>query len=84
MGTENAYGKGLFSEDDHARLAQVLKSIEGRFILSQADAPLIRELYDGLEIEPVTVRYSCGKGARPKAKEVLVSNFQARRSLTVE
>ncbi|WP_208728339.1 DNA adenine methylase [Oceanidesulfovibrio indonesiensis] len=83
VGTENVYGKGLFSKDDHARLAEVLKSIQGRFILSQADTPLIRELYNGLPIEPVTVRYSCGKENGTKAKEVLVGNFDPCRSLVL-
>jgi len=44
VGTEHYYAV-QFGEADHRRLAEVLKGIKGRFILSYGDAPLVRELY---------------------------------------
>lgn len=75
VGAEKAYGRELFSRDDHARLAEALHGIQGSYILSQADHPLIRELYASSRIDPVQVRYSCGRNKRELAREVLVSNF---------
>lgn len=49
VGTEHYYAV-QFGEADHRRLAEVLKGIKGRFILSYGDAPLVRELYSWCNI----------------------------------
>lgn len=78
---EDHYGKGLFSSEDHGTLAALLRGIEGRFMLSQADCPVIRELYSGMRIESVTVNYSCKRmqGKNREDHEVLVMNYEPRR-----
>lgn len=54
--TESYYEGGGFGRDDHARLAEALVSMQGKFLLSYNDCPEIRELYDqpGIYIEGTT------------------------------
>jgi len=64
-----------FGEADHRRLAELLRGIQGRFVLSCNDHPLLRELYAGLRVEQVSVKYSVGQGpmrARP-VRELIIS-----------
>ena len=52
-GTYSDYTSKGFGDDDHRRLADALAKAYSRgaeFILHNSDTPLIRELYDGLEI----------------------------------
>ena len=72
---EDYYGKGLFSRDDFARLAKLLGTIEGKFILSLNDRPEMRELFAGLAIETAEVAYTCTNGKNLKAPEVIIRNF---------
>lgn len=75
-GTENYYGKELFSRDDFERLAQLLRGIKGRFILSLNDVPEVREIFAGWSIEAVQATYSTGRKteARRPFGEVIISN----------
>ncbi len=58
LGHEADYGKEMFSADDFARMAELLRGIEGRFILLLNDTPEMRETFTGFEIEEVETRYS--------------------------
>jgi DNA adenine methylase len=77
--TEGYYEGGGFGRDDHARLAEALLSIQGKFLLSYNDCPEIRELYDkpGIYIEATTrlsniaQRYDAGC----QYPELLISNY---------
>ncbi|WP_394341509.1 DNA adenine methylase [Rhodobacter maris] len=72
-GCEGDYGKELFSRDDFARLADALRGIDGRFLLSINDVPEIREIFSWAEIEPVRTTYSiAGKGQSTPAAELLI------------
>lgn len=75
FGVENYYGEGLFARSDFERLATVLKSIKGTFMLSINDKPEIRELFKGFKIDTAEVTYSCSKGSRPKVGELLIKNY---------
>lgn len=76
-GGETDYGKGLFSIEDHARLAAELRKIAGRFVLSINDVPEIRALYrwKGCRIVPVRTMYSISghQGATPAGELLVVS-----------
>ena len=72
-GHEDDYGKGLFAREDFARLAEVLRGIRGRFLLSLNDRPEVRKLFAGFERECVRVRYTMGREQR-LAAELLISN----------
>ena len=63
---EKAYLTTEFSEESHSDLAKILRSIEGRFILSYRNFEGLRELYSGFKIEPVKTLSSM---------EFLISNF---------
>jgi DNA adenine methylase len=72
VGSEHYYGRGLFERADHARLAGVLKTLRGRFILTLNDCPEVRELYAWATLEPVRLPYTTS-GAGSAAKEVIIT-----------
>ena len=77
--TENYYEDVGFTVKDHARLADVLCNINGKFLLSYNDCPEIRELYSrsGITIEGISrlsniaQRYEAGK----QYAELIISNY---------
>lgn len=74
--TEGHY-EVIFGTDDHVRLRDALKNIQGKFLLSYNDCEYIRELYKDFHIESVTrqnnmaMRYD-GASQFP---EVIISNY---------
>lgn len=76
VGSEQYYDV-QFAEEDHRRLAAVLKGLKGRFVLSYGDNPLVRELYSGWCNIHSTSRTNNLAGA-PKSKtfpEVIITNY---------
>jgi DNA adenine methylase len=71
-GSEEDYGKGVFSEADFAALSALLEGIEGRFVMSLNDTALVRELFGRFDIEEVGVNYRIGGRVTP-AREVIIS-----------
>lgn len=71
-GGENDYGKGMFERADFARLADQLRGIKGRFVLSINDRPQIRDLFEWAKIEPVQTTYSVSAGAKSMAAAELI------------
>lgn len=81
------YGKEFyydvpFGEQDHIRLAGILKKIEGKFALSYYPCELIDRYYKRYKIiSKDTVKHSCGSTRaskimkKPKAKELLIRNY---------
>jgi len=71
-------GAALF--DAHERLAEVLKNIKGKFLLSYNDVPYIRELYNapGINIETVESAYTMS-GKPTKCIELLISNYDTNK-----
>ncbi len=72
---EKYYGKVIFGREDFGKLAEMLRHIEGRFILSLNDVQEIREIYAGFRIEGAEVDYSCCNGKSIKSSELLIRNF---------
>jgi DNA adenine methylase len=68
-----------FTGADHRRLAEMLKGVKGRWLLSYDDSPLVRDLYKGCRIEKTKpVAYSMNNQAgRPmkRAGELLIRNY---------
>lgn len=81
----HGYGGDGFGDGDQRRLAESLQGIEGRFLLTNSDHPLIRELYEGCFFQEVDVFYSAGtskvEGAREKEREVIVTNYKRHATL---
>jgi len=78
VGTEHYYGRSLFSLDDHARLADALKGLQGRFILTLNEHPLVRELYGWADIRTEDLSYTAagGQNVRP-ARELVITGGRA-------
>lgn len=73
-GNENNYGKGLFSRNEFALMAELLKQIKGKFILSLNDRVEVREFFKNFHIHEVSTRYCIRKGDTTNANELLISN----------
>ena len=65
----------MFSREDFEQLADQLKNIQGRFLLSLNDVPDIEEAFSAFEIEAVETTYTIGgkKESRQKVGEVIIS-----------
>jgi DNA adenine methylase len=65
-----------FDEADFRRLAERLRKISGKFILSLNDVPEVRELFAGFRIEAVKLHYTSQKAAGRRYQELLIANFR--------
>ncbi len=85
FGVEDYYA-APFAREDHARLAELLRKIKGRFALSYYPCPEINRLYKGFKVARKTAikssygvtRNSASK-VRPRSTEILITNYQAAR-----
>lgn len=67
--------KHSMTDDDHVRLAELLRHTANHWVLSYDDHPRIRRLYDWATIMEIEVVYTTAeaKGARPKNKEIVIT-----------
>ncbi|MBI3452411.1 MAG: DNA adenine methylase [Rhodospirillales bacterium] len=70
-GCETYYGRGLFAREDFERLAGVLRTIEGRFLLSLNDTPGVRATFKGFRTERIATTYKVNGSKR--VHELLIS-----------
>jgi DNA adenine methylase len=75
LGMEYYYGKGLFRREDFSALAGLLADVKGKFLLSLNDAPEVREIFAGFDMEDFSTLYTCNKTANKRIGEVLIRNF---------
>jgi len=67
-----------FGPEKHRQLADVLKKIKGKFLLSINNHPEIRRLYKNFSMLKVKVKYSIARDKSPKARdrtELLIANY---------
>lgn len=76
-GCENDYGAGLFARSDFVRLADRLRRLKGRFILSLNDVPEVRRLFAGFAIERVETTYSLALAQPKPVREVIITGGSA-------
>jgi len=69
------YYKFNFEEKDYIELAEQLKGLKGKFLLSLNDRPEVRKIFSGFEICGLTFAYSSQQKAGRVYKEVLISNY---------
>lgn len=74
--------RGDFGAEEHARLARVVRELDARgchVLVSNSDAPLVRELYAGYRITPLRVYrpVNSATSGRGDASELLISNAPA-------
>ncbi|MCG8643358.1 MAG: DNA adenine methylase [Desulfobacterales bacterium] len=67
--------KHNMKKEDYIRHADRLAGIEGKFLYSINDHPVIREIFKDFKIEPVTLLYTVGTNKAKKGKELLISNY---------
>lgn len=72
-GHETDYGRGIFAREDFGRMADILRALQGRFILSLNDRPEVRETFSGFDFQEVTLRYTANAKAVKQAAELLIS-----------
>ena len=79
-GSEDDYGKALWSADDFGRLADRLRRIKGRFLVSLNDVPAVRQAFRGCRLVPVKTTYTIGKNSGPAgaARELLITKHIPR------
>jgi len=78
FGTERYYdhGDAPFGVDMHQKLADTLKTIKGRVIISYNDDEFIRELYEGFIIEEISRTNNLSPTAGKEGyKELIIRNF---------
>lgn len=73
-GCETDYGKDVFSREDFAELADCLKALKGRFLMTLNDKPEVRNLFSDFHIKPVSLTYSVGAKNNTKANELIITN----------
>lgn len=81
FGGEDDYGKGLFDRAQFDRMAEVLATIEGAFILSLNDTPDTRRIFAAFRHEPVQLKYSIAQAGSTEAAELIITNREIRTAL---
>ena len=72
-GSEQSYGKGMFSTADFQEMTDFMRAMKGQALLSLNDTLEIRETFEGFHIEDLRLTYSVGRGGGMAARELLIS-----------
>lgn len=75
FGTEKEYGKALFSREEFAKMAAILVTLKGKFILSINDVTAIRKTFSAFKMQSVDCTYSVAKASSKAVKELIITNF---------
>jgi DNA adenine methylase len=78
-GGKTNYGAGLFDRAEYERMAAVLMSLKGRFILSINDVPQIRPTFEGFTLKPVRLSYTISGNTNSKAARELIITKRSQR-----
>lgn len=78
FGCEDDYGKALFERDQFEVMADRLKTLQGRFILSINDRPEIRDIFAAFPVEGAELTYSVSGGKGREARELIFSSNLCR------
>ncbi len=76
--SDPCYKHNFESLDDYRRMAALLSTISGRFVLSINDHPEIRPVFQSFNIMPVNLDYSISQKEITEGKELLISNFEMK------
>lgn len=77
-GCEGDYGRNLFDRSQFEAMADQLRGVKGRFMLSLNDHPEVRRIFAGFTFEEEEVTYTVGGMDKAKAVgEVIISNAEA-------
>jgi len=73
-GSHNWYQYEL-SDRSHDKLAEALRQIKGKFLLTDADKPAVRERYRGFQMQSITTRFTASNVGLTHFKELIVTNY---------
>ncbi len=68
-----------FSEADFVKMADLLGSIRGRFVLSLNDVPEVRKLFNKFQLIPIEFHYTAQRKAGKRYRELLITNYPVKR-----
>ncbi|USP02726.1 DNA adenine methylase [Bartonella taylorii] len=71
---KKCYSSGNFVEDDFVNMAKVLKSIQGKFVLSLNDCDEVREIFRDFDFLELETLWTSGFAKKPSRKELLIRN----------
>jgi DNA adenine methylase len=74
FGSEDDYGRELFDRGQFESMAEQLRGIRGRFILSLNDHPEVRRIFAGFHFREEQLRYSISGGAGTDVREVIITS----------
>lgn len=69
-----------FKPLDHVRLAEALRSVSGKWVLSYNAVPQIREMYADFHVEEVDALWTVGK-RKQRVQELLIANYPIAKQL---
>lgn len=73
------YTTDRFGPEDHERLADSVRQLHARgglFMMSNADTPIVRELYDGFDVDVLpALRYVTCKNKKFAVNELVIKNY---------
>lgn len=72
-GSEDDYGTELFGREQFSAMAERLRKLRGRFLLSLNDVPAVRATFAGFKFEEVGLTYSIQGGVGQQARELIIS-----------
>ncbi len=79
-GSEDTYGKAIWAQEDFTRLADRLRQVKGRWIVSLNDVPEVRAAFRGCRLVPVKTTYTIAKNSSGagQARELLITGGPTR------
>lgn len=76
LGTEKYYIMYKeFNLAEHKKLANILRQLKGKFILSYNDCMPIKELYKGFNFKEISIIYSLNAKSPKQTKELIITNY---------
>lgn len=74
---ESDYGKGIFGKNDFVRLSQIMRTLQGKAMMSINNTVDIRHIFRNFNIQEVQTTYSirAGKGSTKKVTELIITNY---------
>ena len=65
-----------FTDDDFVNLAEQLRHLQGKFVLSLNDVPRVRELFHDFTLREIELPYTSQMKAGKRFRELLITNFR--------
>ena len=74
-GCEDYYGKAIFTRDDFQKLADLLSTLKGKWMVSINDVTEIRDIFKAFKIDTADTFYSMNKNQMKPVRELIITNY---------